>query len=219
MYSFAQRKDMKVVDEPLYGYYLSQTDADHPGKEEIMRHMILDQKAVWDKCIHKSKETSLFLKNMAHHAIDLGPAWYEIPLPLFLIRDPAEMLPSLAKVLHHPTLRDTGLAKQVELLEKMIDLKKRIIVVEGKEVLKDPAGMLFRLCEAMGIPFDDNMLSWAIGPIPEDGIWAKYWYENVHSSTGFQPARDRILPVPEKLKPLLEECQPYYERLKTFKLT
>ncbi|RMF66572.1 MAG: sulfotransferase family protein, partial [Calditrichaeota bacterium] len=35
MYSFAQREDTRVVDEPLYGYYLKLSGADHPGREEV----------------------------------------------------------------------------------------------------------------------------------------------------------------------------------------
>src|ERR687883_192922 len=31
MYSFRQRPDTLVVDEPLYGHYLRVTSADHPG--------------------------------------------------------------------------------------------------------------------------------------------------------------------------------------------
>ena len=29
------------------------------------------------------------------------------------------------------------------------------------------------------------MLNWDRGGIKEDGVWAKYWYENVHNSEGF----------------------------------
>ncbi|MCP5097361.1 MAG: sulfotransferase family protein, partial [Chloroflexi bacterium] len=41
MYSFAQRSDTHVFDEPLYGHYLSQTDARdyHPGGEEVIDSM------------------------------------------------------------------------------------------------------------------------------------------------------------------------------------
>ena len=42
MYSFAQRTDTKVFDEPLYAYYLKHhPDANsyHPGAEEIMNTM------------------------------------------------------------------------------------------------------------------------------------------------------------------------------------
>ncbi len=36
MYSFAQRPDTCVVDEPLYGHFLRVTGALHPGREEVM---------------------------------------------------------------------------------------------------------------------------------------------------------------------------------------
>ena len=34
MYSFAQRPDTRVVDEPLYGHYLRVSGAEHPGDQE-----------------------------------------------------------------------------------------------------------------------------------------------------------------------------------------
>ena len=57
------------------------------------------------------------------------------------------------------------------------------------------------------------MLTWPAGPIPEDGVWAPYWYHSVHQSTTFMAYHEKTDPFPEFLKPLLEECQPYYERL------
>ena len=39
MYSFAQRSDTLVYDEPLYAYYLKNSNAKkyHPGTKEILR--------------------------------------------------------------------------------------------------------------------------------------------------------------------------------------
>ncbi|MDQ3005180.1 MAG: sulfotransferase family protein, partial [Chloroflexota bacterium] len=41
MYSFAQRDDTSVFDEPLYAHYLSKTPARayHPGAEEVIATM------------------------------------------------------------------------------------------------------------------------------------------------------------------------------------
>ena len=38
MYSFANRSDTQVYDEPLYAHYLNQTDASsyHPGAKEVL---------------------------------------------------------------------------------------------------------------------------------------------------------------------------------------
>ncbi|WP_370647575.1 hypothetical protein [Rhodohalobacter sp. 614A] len=52
------------------------------------------------------------------------------------------------------------------------------------------------------------------GARPEDGIWAKYWYQSVHNSTGFKPYQPKTTPFPDHLKPLLKECQPVYQVLK-----
>lgn len=37
MYSWAQREDCAVLDEPLYAAYLKQTGIVHPGLEEVCR--------------------------------------------------------------------------------------------------------------------------------------------------------------------------------------
>jgi hypothetical protein len=39
MYSFAQRADMSVVDEPFYGYFLKVSGRVHPGGEEVLQVM------------------------------------------------------------------------------------------------------------------------------------------------------------------------------------
>jgi len=46
MYSFRQRSDTVVVDEPLYGHYLRTTGADHPGAREVTEEMDNDGERV-----------------------------------------------------------------------------------------------------------------------------------------------------------------------------
>jgi hypothetical protein len=87
-------------------------------------------------------------------------------------------------------------------------------VLDARELLLDPPSILSRACEGLGIPFDRAMLSWPAGPKPEDGVWAKHWYGDVHASTGFEPYRPKTGPFPERLQPLLDECLPLYERLR-----
>ncbi len=50
---------------------------------------------------------------------------------------------------------------------------------------------------------------------PEDGIWAKYWYDSVHKSSGFIPYKAKSEVFPKHLNALLNECLPYYEELMT----
>ena len=48
MYSFAQRRDTRVVDEPLYGHYLRVSGAQHPGRDEVMAAMDNDGRRVME---------------------------------------------------------------------------------------------------------------------------------------------------------------------------
>jgi hypothetical protein len=78
--------------------------------------------------------------------------------------------------------------------------------------------VLGQLCAAVGVPFDDAMLSWPAGPRPEDGVWAPHWYAAVERSTGFEPYVHRDVEVPQQLLRLLERCQPYYDLLAPHRL-
>jgi hypothetical protein len=215
MYSFRQRSDTLVVDEPLYGHYLAATGADHPGAEEVLASMDHDgERVVREVILGPCERPVSFFKNMAHHLAGLDRGFLGEVRNVLLARDPREMLPSLARQIPSPTLRDTGLAEQVEILGVMLERDKRPVVIDARELLLDPPGILRRVCEGFGIPFERAMLSWPAGPKPEDGVWAKHWYDGVHASTGFEPYRPKTGPFPERLKPLLDECLPLYERLR-----
>lgn len=222
MYSFAQRSDTRVVDEPLYGHYLRVSHAHHPGADEVMAVMSTDAAQVVTQVIlGPCDRPVLFIKQMAHHLIGLDSGldsglvqgFLRQTVNVLLIRDPVQMLPSLAKNLETPTLRDTGLALQTELYDHLLALGQRPPVIDAKQILLNPRLVLSRLCEQIGLPFDESMLHWQAGPRPEDGIWAKYWYDAVHRSTGFQPYRAKSEPMPAALEPLLAECLPHYQRL------
>ena len=87
------------------------------------------------------------------------------------------------------------------------------IVLDSRELLLDPHGVLVVLCDRLGIGFDDRMLSWTPGAPPEDGVWAEHWYARVHQSSGFRPYRPRSERIPPDLAPLLDACWPLYARL------
>src|SRR5690606_16573294 len=67
MYSFAQRSDTEVVDEPFYAVYLAKTGAAHPGAAEVLQALPADEERVKEKLAAPRDKPVLFLKNMAHH--------------------------------------------------------------------------------------------------------------------------------------------------------
>ena len=123
------------------------------------------------------------------------------------------MLPSLINQIPNPTLRDTGLKRQCDLLEDLKERGQHPVVLDSKELLLDPVGVINQLCSNIGIPFTDQMMRWPKGPKPEDGVWAKHWYHSVHESTTFAEYKAKEAPFPDFLIPLLNECKPYYDTL------
>lgn len=214
MYAFAQRSDTRVVDEPLYGHYLRVSGAPHPGAEVVMAAMRTDAaQVIAEVILGPCDRPVLYLKQMAHHLVELDRGFLADTVNALLIRDPVQMLPSLVKNIAQPALRDTGLALQTELYDQLRDLGQAPPILDAKQILLDPRGVLTEFCLRIGIPFEESMLQWQAGPRPEDGIWAKDWYHAVHTSTGFQPYQESNEPFPASLQPLLDECLPHYERL------
>ena len=82
----------------------------------------------------------------------------------------------------------------------------------------NPQQILIELCESLEINFETSMLQWEKGPIEEDGVWAKYWYRNVHQSKGFKPYPKTKSNFPIHLNQLLDQCVPYYNELMKFSI-
>ncbi|WP_411767933.1 sulfotransferase family protein [Winogradskyella sp. A3E31] len=216
MYSFAQREDCKVFDEPLYAYYLKnhpEAQKYHPGAEDILSTMETDGEKVVENMLSNSEKPILFFKHMTHHLLDLDRSFLNKTVNIILTRNPKEMLPSFDKVIKNPVMNDVGYALHSELLSHFKENNIDFVVLDSKKVLLDPKETLQKLCNAIDIPFDKNMLSWTPQKRPEDGIWAKYWYDNVHKSSGFQPYKPKNDPFPMHLNPLLKECEPHYQKL------
>ncbi|MFC0533778.1 sulfotransferase-like domain-containing protein [Phytohabitans kaempferiae] len=211
MRSFGSRADTLVVDEPLYAYYLSTTGIDHPGREDVLA----SQPRRWADVAAAltgplpAGVSVYYQKHMAHHLLpEVGRDWLAGLAHAYLIRDPAHVVASYAKVRGAPTLADLGYAQQVELFRT-----RGGPVVDAADLLRDPAGVLSRLCAALGIAFDPAMLGWAPGRRDTDGVWAPHWYAGVEASTKFGSYTPPSGPVPDRLAPLVDEARPYYDEL------
>jgi hypothetical protein len=104
MYSFGRRPDTRVVDEPLYAHYLRVSGADHPGRDEVLAAMDTDgARVVREVILGPTDRPVVFFKQMAHHLVELPIGFLARTVNVLLIRDPVEMLPSLALNLEHDT--------------------------------------------------------------------------------------------------------------------
>ena len=161
-----------------------------------------------------------YQKQMWHHMV--GPIGYDDFEGLthaFLIRSPEQMIASYLRKRETAAFEDFGLGRQAEFFEREADrLGQAPPVIDANDVLADPASVLSRLCEGLGIAWDPAMLGWEPGRRVTDGPWAPHWYAAVEASTGFGPPEAGPVSLPDDARELADRCRPYYERLAKHRL-
>ena len=217
MRSWENRPDCSVVDEPFYACYLAETGLNHPCREAILESQCTTREGVIDELTTDPVETALqYQKHMTHHmprGMEMG--WCRELLHCFLIRDPAEIIASYLQKMPTVSEEAIGIVRQLELFEEISAVTgRRPLVIDSNDVLRDPAGVLEQLCEALGVSWlPEVMLAWPAGRRDSDGVWAPHWYQAVEASTGFAPWRERQVDLSGEHRQLAEQMAPYYTQL------
>ncbi len=223
MRAFDSRPDTVVCDEPLYAHYLAVTGHQHPMADEIVRRGTSDWRAVAAQLTGPlpAGRRVFYQKHMAQHLLPvIERGWLADLTNAFLIRDPRQMLTSFLRVIPEPTLEETGYPQQAELFEAERERTGSIpLVIDSKDLLLDPSGVLRALCEGLGLVFDEAMLSWDSGTRETDGCWAEAWYGHALGSTGFAPYRAKSSRVGPAFRDLEDRCVEFYDRLYAHRLS
>ncbi|APX13955.1 sulfotransferase family protein [Tateyamaria omphalii] len=216
MYSFAARGDSRVVDEPFYAAYLAATGTDHPMRDKVLSAQDQDPDRVAKSLVSPVSEPVFYQKHMTHHMLrDWNSDWMRRVKHVFLIRHPARVVSSYARKRQAPVLSDLGFSQQVDIFDHV----GGGVVVDSSDIRANPAEMLQKLCDAIGIPWTTNMLSWPAGGHPADGVWAAHWYNAVHASTRFDAAEGPLPELKGAYADLANAAMPNYEALAAHKIT
>lgn len=220
MRSFENRPDTCVVDEPFYGYYLSRTGIDHPGRDEIVAAMDRDWRSVARALTRDAPDMDAavcYQKHMTKHMLlEMDLSFMDEFTNCFLIREPRRMIASFAKVVPEFDRDELGFPQQIMLFRRVRDrLGEAPPVIDSALTLQNPASVLRQLCERIDIPFRDEMLHWPAGPRSSDGVWAPHWYASVEASTGFSELESHAAPaeVPAGYEALCLEAEEIYAEM------
>ena len=222
MRSFGARDDCAVSDEPFYGAFLKSSGEDHPLGRETIDAMDCDWQSILQTQSGPTPDGAdlWYQKHMPHHMV--GPISIE-DMPghrhAFLIRAPERVVASYRKKneLRRPEM--LGFAQLRRYFEFERERTGEVPpVVDSDDILTNPAGVLKRLCAALKISWDPSMLSWEVGPHPEDGIWGAHWYDKVNASTGFGEAPDQMPRLDGEYAWVADACREDYEALARHRL-
>jgi protein-lysine N-methyltransferase EEF2KMT len=214
MYSFAQRADTTVLDEPLYAHWLRlnpHAALSRPYADQVLEAQSHDGDAVMGNILARARMDDdagrspiTFVKHMAKHRQGLDPAVLSFDdasaqgkggadvrcVHFLLVRHPSHVLRSFNAVVP-PSLLESCFPALLELYSELRQLTGSAPpIVLSEELVKAPAPTLRALCAALEIPFDPAMLSWPPGPKPEiDGVWGRWWYGTTWRCTGFDETK------------------------------
>lgn len=219
MYAFGNRADCTAVDEPFYAAYLAATGLDHPMRTAVLASQSPDADRVAAD-LAEGRPGHRYFKLMTHHMLpDFPRDWMNGAAHVFLIRHPARVVASYTAKREAVSLADIGFVEQVELFGHVCAIGQLPVVVDSDDIRRDPDGMLRKLCDAIGLPFDPAMLSWPAGPKPFDGAWAPHWYGAVHRTTGIAGAEGPLPQLDGDAARYAELAMRYYEGLHALRLT
>jgi len=212
MYSFGNRSDFTVYDEPFYAAYLLNSGESHPMRKEIISAGETDLKKLERALLETGNDQHehVYVKHMAHHLLsDFPLKWANNWVNVHLIRHPARVVASYIAKRQKVSLEDIGFRQQHDIFERLGG-----VVIDSLDIRENPVAMLKSLCHQIGLRFDDRMLSWPKGGHASDGIWASHWYGAVHQSTGFAGAEGPLPVLTGEDGALVNAALPFYKTLR-----
>jgi hypothetical protein len=217
MRAWGNRPDTFVCDEPFYAYYLKSTGLAHPAADLVTARHETDWKKVVDWLTGPIPEAKsiFYQKQMSHHLLgEIDRTWMTQCTHCFLIRHPRDVILSYIAKNNDPTVADVGFVQQAEIFQWVCaETGTTPPVLDARDIQNTPRETLGLLCDALGVEFNECMLSWPPGLRSTDGVWAPHWYHEVESSTTFRPYVERRESVPERLSAVYAESLAAYEQL------
>jgi hypothetical protein len=212
-----ERGDFRVLDEPFMRYYYFSDERISPRRPDVEPQANARFEAVLENVLYEAEKQPVFIKDHAYHvALRADPAFLRHFHNTFLIRHPAQALPSLHARMPDFSLPETGYAESVRLVDLVKQLGGVPVIIDADDLVENPEGTVRAYCEAVEIPFLHRALHWERG-LPADmcADWGG-WYSHLEKSCGFarqvNPAHVAV-EGDEHLRRAYEYCLPYYRKL------
>ena len=219
-----ERGDMTTLHEPfLYLYYvhdarkrLPHLDVDprRPASYEDIRSMILDT----------ARTRPVFVKDMCYYIADRihdDVEFIRRMTSTFLVRDPAQSIPSYFRLDPRVTLEEIGCEAQHRCFERFAEVTGRTpVVIDAADLAADPAGTLRAYCRQVELPFIPEALQWN-AELPQAWRDVGGWHVDLAGSTGIARSRSPDgtgLGAAPHLRDYYEHHLPFYRKMRACRL-
>ena len=219
------RGDMICFHEPFCEAWYKGEDAAWPRlTAESERVPCLSSRSVHDGILAAAEKKPVFSKDMPHCLPrDVDDAFLAPFTHSFLIRDPAKSVPSIYKRGPQFLAAEYGFEEHRRLFDRIADRDgKAPPVIDSDDLLENPHGVVSAWCDAVGIDFMPEALSWEPGARPEVGWYdSGSWHESLSASDGLKPqprTYGSIESQPDHVKEIYEQALPHYKHLHQYRL-
>jgi len=220
MFMMRQRGDFECFLEPFESSAYSSEDRLFDRLSATPPRADCNYATILRPLVAASDRMRLFIKDHAYHVEPVADArfinYFE---NTFLIRDPAEALPSYFHKWPDLSYEETGYEGQLRLFDKVVAQTGKIPpVIDAGDLVTDPAGIIQAYCAAVGIEFIARALTWQPPAENSDnGHWdGGLWHQHLSTSRGFEArAHDPYPDVHDDatMAQFHERCLPAYQSL------
>lgn len=208
-----ERGDLTVFDEPFSARYYYSAERRSDRYDEVLPAS--DAASIVERLDEAAASGPVFVKDMAYHASGLLEADLLGRFTnSFLVREPSAALASFAKMWPDLTEEEAGyerLAEAFAVADELMDGTPPVL--EADRLCAEPAGTVATWCDAVGLEFVPEALTWEPGMVEHWELW-RDWYGGVADSTGFHPSPpsgpvelrdDRLAAIAARSEPVYEE--------------
>ena len=220
-----QRGDLTCFHEPFgEAWYQGEKPLWPRYKDGDLAIPGLTIESVWQGLKAAAAQGPVFIKDFPHY---IEHIWDDAFLGhfrhSFLIRDPAKSITSMHAKWPDFHEKEVGVAEQRALFDRLSDqLGAPPPVLDSDDLLENPAEMVALWCEAVGIPFLEEALSWEPGARDEVSWWdGGSFHANLRNSDGLKPQTRKyvdIAEVPARVREACDRASPHYEHMRAHRL-
>ncbi len=209
-----QREDMTCFHEPF-------GEAWYQGEAPLWPRLTKDSLKVTGLTLGKE---AVFIKDFPHYITSIiDNNFLDLFNHSFLIRDPAKTITSIYSKWPDFHQDEVGFKEQRKLFDTICDQSGTAPpVLDSDDLLENPYVAVERWCDAVGIAFVPQALSWAPGARDEVSWWdGGSFHANLRDSDGLKPQERKYIDIskaPDRVKRIYEQVLPHYEYLYSHRL-